>query len=100
MFVCVGFLFAFGCFLLDLIGDLSDVLCRRLADPRLRQGPVRGVFPKITLRGSRVDFVNCSSDLFSRCMNFRYFRCLWPDWPYSRLKRPVIDVQATDETMT
>ena len=68
-FVCVGFLFR--C-ILDLIGDLNGVLGRRWAEwcnlvcapPRLRQGPVLGVFPKITLRGRSCRFCGLSVSFF------------------------------------
>ena len=37
--------------------------------------------------------------LSGRCVpNFTTFRCLWPDWPSSRLRCLVLGVQATDET--
>ena len=66
-----------------------------------------GCFPKLLYEESRPDFVEFSFLCFiclvcaSRILRMSFnVRCLWPDWPYFRLRRPVIGVQATDETMT
>ena len=105
----------FGCALPDLIGGINDVpwvvfcflaeWCNLVCSPpRLRQGPVLGVFSKTTLRGKSSRFCGILFSLFHfygpRVTNFTKVRCLWPDWPYSRLSCLVPDVQATDETRT
>ena len=60
-------------------------------------------FSKLLYEVGRSDFVT-SRFLFHlsglRVPIFTYFRCLWPDWLYSRLSCLVLGVQATDQKST